>query len=377
MAENTVKRDKKKKKKGLLFLGYLLICFILGLLLAVFDVDMSFLSAYSLADYVAIFILFYIGVFLSVNLHELGHLLVGKLLGYKFLMFRAGVFSFQKENGKIRFSIIKNVGYGGLCAMMPEEDSSLRDFAIYSLGGIFMNLLTGIGFILISFQMKEYSVVRMAIFLTGTTSILLAVVNALPFYSMNQPTDGMMFFSILRKSPMAERFYNSSLLTKKLSSGIRPRDLQLEKDYEEIEDSHDMIKALYLYFQEMDQGNVESAEEYLQEVEKNLHKIPPYGLPPYYYEILYGALIKGDLEKAQRYYEKAGKILKKDQDINGLRVKAYYAYYAEKEPVKAMDLAKKGIAVMDHYPFKGQAVYEADVLKKLIREIEEERQGLS
>ena len=174
---------------------------------------------------------------------------------------------------------------------------------------------------------------------------------------------------------MAERFYESSLLTKKLSSGIRPRDLDLVKDFENIGDMHDLTKAFYLYFQEMDKGNRDSAEEYLLDVEKNLHKVPPYSLPAYYYELLFFALLSGNLEKAKVYHEKAGKILMKDQDINGLRVKAYYAYIMEKDAEKARTLAQKGLAMRDHYPFKGQALYEEELLKELLQKIETERQG--
>lgn len=366
-------KKKKKRKKGFTYGWPILIGVSVGILLAVFDVDLSFFDAYSLSEYLMILALFYAGIFLAINLHELGHLLVGKLLGYRFLMFRAGIFSVQKENGKLRCSIIKNVGYGGLCAMMPHEDATLKDYAFYSMGGIVMNLLTGGGFLYTASLWPPQSVLRAGLFLTGAVSVLLGIVNAFPFLSMNQPTDGMMFIQIWKNSPVAERFYTASLLMKKISSGVRPRDLQLVKGYEKIEDLHDLNQALYLYFQEMDKENISAAEQYLDEVEKNLHKAPPYSLPAYYYEILFLALLKGEREKAQRFYEKAGKILKKDQDINGLRVKAYFAYMVENDREKAADLARKGISLKEHYPFKGQAVFEEDLLIKLLETMEEER----
>lgn len=65
----------------------------------------------------------------------------------------------------------------------------------------------------------------------------------------------------------------------------------------------------------------------------------------------------------------------KDQDINGLRVKAYYAFFMEKDAEKAKALAQKGLVMRDHYPFKGQAVYEAELLNELLQRIETERQG--
>lgn len=373
MAEQKIRKVKsiKKRKMG----GFLLpviLGVVLGVLLAVLDVDFRFLEKLTFLDLFGGLLLFYLGIFLAVNIHELGHLIFGKLLGYELLLLRVGPFSLQKENGKFRFSIVKNVGYGGLCAMIPDERSTLREFAVYSLGGIVFNLLSGSLFLYLGVQEIYSQALQAGLLLTGAGSILLGLINTIPFYSMNQPTDGMMFFSILRNSPMAQRFYKSSLLSKKLASGVRPRELHLEKDYQEIQDVHDLTKAFYLYFQEMDLGNTDLALEFLHSVEQNIDKVPPFSLPAYYYEILYTALLRGDMEKVTEYLGKAGKILEKDQDINGLRVKAYYAYFLEKDVQKAKSLAEKGLLVKDHYPYKGQAVFEADALEKLLVQIESE-----
>jgi len=348
----------------------------LGILIAVLNVDLSFLESVSLWELPVILLLFYAGVFLVINIHELGHLFFGKLLGYDFLMFRAGMLSIQKENGRLRVSLVKNVGYGGLCAMIPGKDATLRDFAVYSTGGILFNTLTGILFLFLAFRADLPGIISSPLFLTGGVSLLLALINAWPFYSMNQPTDGMMFFSILRKSPLAERFYESSLMSKKLTMGVRPRDLELSPPKLPLEDFHDLGKVLYLYFMEMDKGNLQVAGEYITLLEKHLDQVPPYTLPAYYYELIFYYLLMEDQDKARYYHEKAGKILQKDQDINGLRIKAYYAYYVEKDSEKAWRLALAGMAVMEKYPFRGQAIFEMEQLEKLMERIDDlEEQG--
>ena len=58
------------------------------------------------------FILFvYIGTFIQINIHEFGHYIFGKILGYKLMSYRIGIFTWNYENGKMKFSIIKNNGY--------------------------------------------------------------------------------------------------------------------------------------------------------------------------------------------------------------------------------------------------------------------------
>ncbi|HSL85774.1 MAG TPA: M50 family metallopeptidase [Bacteroidales bacterium] len=338
----------------------------LGLGLAVSDADLSFMENIGFFDLPIMFVLFFIGVFLVINIHELGHLIVGKLLGYEFLMFRAGIFSVHKENGRLRFSLVRNVGYGGLCAMLPKGDSDLKDFAVYSTGGIIFNIITGILFILAPGYFSLPGVFSVPLYGTGLVSVILALINAWPFFSMNQPTDGMMFYSIMKNSPLAERFYESAMLSQKLVAGTRPRELILEMPDLPIEDHLELMKILYLYFMALDKGEVPLAGEYIAMVEENLGKVPPYTLPVYYYEIIYYSLITGNLVKAMNYHEKAGNILKNDRDINGLRIKAYYAYHVEKDEKKALKLANEGIAVMEKYPFRGQAVFEEEQLEKLI-----------
>lgn len=366
--------EKKKFSWKYIVVGLgLVLAFSIGFLFSFLEFDSTFMDQLSFWHFPLMLLLFYMGVFLVINIHELGHLIFGKMLGYRFLMFRAGPVSIQKENEKLKLTFIKNVGYGGLCAMIPGENSSLKDFAVYSTGGILFNILTGIGFIISSFTFSQPVFTAVPLFLTGVVSVFLALLNAWPFFSLNQPTDGMMFFSILRKNPLAERFYESVMLSKKLSMGVRPKDLGLTPVELPLKDFHELATVFYLYFMEMDQGHVEKAGEYLKVVEENLSKVPPYTLPAYYYELVYYNLLKGKLNLSAYYHEKAGKILQRDQDINGLRIKSYYAYYLEENPSKAEKLAKEGLAVKEKYPFKGQALFEEEQLKKLLCRIERDK----
>lgn len=78
---------------------------------------------------------------LQIILHELGHLLFGLLSGYRFVSFRFG------------FRLLAQCGQLCRCVMCPPEPDQDGYFplALYSLGGIFLNFLSGLLFLLLYF----------------------------------------------------------------------------------------------------------------------------------------------------------------------------------------------------------------------------------
>lgn len=101
---------------------------------------------------------------------------------------------------------MKNVGYGGLCAMILTNGSTLNQYAIYSSGGILFNLIFGVMVIFVTPFFNWSPVFLFPILLVGFISIFFSIINAIPFMNMNQPTDGMVILSILRKTPLANGF---------------------------------------------------------------------------------------------------------------------------------------------------------------------------
>lgn len=371
MEENDLSGKMKRKNRLLFGVIYIAICVALGIFLGFtsdrYDFVLKPFEGISYFDIPLILIQIYIGIFILVNIHELGHFIMGKIMGYRLLMIRAGIFSLQRENEKLKLNIVKNVGYGGLCAMIPHNGSTLNQYAIYSSGGILFNLIFGIKIIYIVPLLNLRPVFSFPLLLIGFISIFFSIINAIPFISVNQPTDGMVILSILKKSPMALRFYRNNLISKQIMEGKRPKEIELmEVDCTDPIDLTDHILLLYHYFKEIDSGNIPKAGEYLGQLSNNLGKIPPFALPAYHYELVfYHSLMKNE-EEAKKYYSLSAKVLRKDQDINGLRVKAYFEYEINHDCVKAMELAHEGLDVKTKYPFPGQAIMEGNLLEILI-----------
>lgn len=93
-------------------------------------------------------ILMMIGIFVMafvvLAVHELGHLIVGLVNGFKFELFVIGPLGIKKENDKVKIYFNKNLGYyGGVAATSPVDDikDNAKIFAKILLAGPIASIL--------------------------------------------------------------------------------------------------------------------------------------------------------------------------------------------------------------------------------------------
>lgn len=175
-----------------------------------------------------------------------------------------------------------------------------------------------------------------------------------------------MIWSFLLKKPFAEKLLVLKRLISKLSAGIRPSNLEIPRFNTDKLETFDLYFILYAYFQALDKNDADKIIYYAKLLEENIENFPTPSLPGLYYELCYVGCITMDMKKANNYYQQVGKILKKDKDINGCRVKAYYEYYVNQNYDAALELCYEGLDVVDNFPIKGQARMEEDMIKSLI-----------
>ncbi|MDH6304777.1 hypothetical protein M2459_001514 [Parabacteroides sp. PF5-5] len=307
---------------------------------------------------------------LIVNLHEIGHLLFGRISGYGFMAYKVGPVTLKRENDKYVIRKEKMSGFAGYCMMTPPktEVAQWKNLLYYG-GGIIINLLTGgIAILMALFIPGMHDNILLLLWLFAFLSLGLGLINLLPAVSGNNPNDGMIIFSILQKNKLATDFIRINQLSSKLLAGIRPRDItelgDMPKTSEEME-GLSVYLLLYHLFNAYDSDNQEKIDTCAQLFENNLHKIPTAIEPPVFYELCFIYSLKGNPEKATEYYNRAKNILEKDNDLNGNRVKAYYAWYIKNDPETARMYCERALSVVDKYPLPGQRPMELDFLHKL------------
>ena len=132
-------------------------------------VQSIFLAAYA-ADGLAALLCLALAFVLQIILHELGHLLFGLLSGYRFVSFRFG------------FRLLAQCGLLCRCVMCPPEldEDGTFPLSLYSLGGIFLNLLSGLLFLWLFFISGGMLLLTLFSLSAGILGLGLGLMFALP-----------------------------------------------------------------------------------------------------------------------------------------------------------------------------------------------------
>lgn len=179
-----------KFKNILFYIVFIMFYFFMGIIIGKFVSEFLLinekLNVFIVIKVIAI-ILFILSLafYVQIIIHELGHLIFGLLTGYKFVSFRIGkIMLIRKAEG---FSIKRYYlpGTGGQCLLSPPKRNSdeTYPYKLYHLGGVILNLITAIIFIIIYFTVpKNYF--TFFLLLTANIGILFAYTNGLPMSSI-------------------------------------------------------------------------------------------------------------------------------------------------------------------------------------------------
>lgn len=359
-------QPEKKKKKKLGHLASIAIGLVagvfMGVLISAMDLHFPFIQ-YSLPVFLAAVVATMLaGCVLVTNIHELGHLMIGLCQGYRLLSYRMGPVCWEYENGKMVVRFRLNKGYSGLCAMLPPEGGTGRWAQLcYYAGGILFNLLAS-GLLMLWLRLDAGPLwLRDALTLIAFFSLVIGLVNLIPYHSSGNPTDGRVIWSLLAGKEEAEAYLAMMQASAQMTSGVRPRRLELPEALERLPQG-----KLYRYYQLLDRGELDQAWAVLGELEQKLDQFPSVALTGLYYELCFSACLREEIDKAKEWHERVKLALERDRDANGLRVRAYYTWYAEGDWTKARTLAQEGQAAVPLFPLRGQAEMEGELLQKLL-----------
>ena len=126
-------------------------------------------------------IILLIGVVIIIHfvlfIHELGHVVMGLLQGFRFELLVVGLLGIRREKEKIKIHLNKNFGYyGGLGLTVPKDDSSDngRKFANVLLAGPIVSIVFAVMcFFMVNYLANPYGVIVFAAGL-GSFGIFLA-----------------------------------------------------------------------------------------------------------------------------------------------------------------------------------------------------------
>lgn len=369
----------KKFKNSKVFKAiiYILVCIIFGFAIGFFSAkyfrepigkntvaDSAFKIIFKMYGMI---IIFFIGTFIHIIVHEAGHLLFGLMSGYKFVSFRIGSNTIVKENGKFKLKKFNIPGTAGQCLMMPPEIIDGKfPFVVYNFGGAIMNFIVSAITMLIAIYGNDVSFyLKGFLFVSGVAGIFLGLTNAFPLKIGGISNDGYNVLSMLKDENARTGFYFQLKTNGLQSQGLRIKDMPIETF--ELEDGADYVNplntsmGLLRYYWYLDNMDIEMARKSIEDIIPCLDRM----VPLFKYEIncerIFLELV-GDCDKSiidDLYDKTLKKYIKKAKYMIGKKrvLLAYEAFYnrdtnlALKQYEKIKHLASK-------YAIKGEADME-------------------
>ena len=331
--------------------------------------------------FVAVFLF---SLWLTIALHELGHLLAGLVQGFRIALYTAGLLGIRGTSRGFEFFFNKDTNlWGGLAATFPEKISSgpllRRQFTWVVAAGPLSSLLValvlgGMGLSWFHGLTPGASLAaRLAILglcSTGAFSVLIFVVTSLPLPSRGFMTDGARFLSLLKGGPTGEREEAGLAVMSLMGAGKTPAEYPanlLAQLTALPPDNFLGLNGHYTAFTHyLDRGDPELALPHAVLVEKNIDNVPAGPFKRYYLKelVFFYAFIARDADKATSLWAQIEKHSEKDQDSTTYRIKAALALLAA-EPDNVRNFVAAGLNKLSALPFQGQRRFEEKWLKQV------------
>ncbi|MDX2305737.1 MAG: hypothetical protein NW226_23220 [Microscillaceae bacterium] len=316
-------KDKNKSKKNNLKAFLMMLVFAVGGgIVGYFGGKMAFISIPDSPKmyywvWIPIFILVY---FITIGIHELGHVLGGLWVRFKFKMYVVGPFMWKKEDNKLVFLWNKNLNIGGgLALCLPTDDHNLvKRFITFIAGGpaasLLLALATLLPYGLLNMHQAQvnfwgFSGSSFMIFL-GLFSSIIFLATIIPMHSGGFFTDGARILNLLGGGNKAKLEVILLQTIAQASAGVRPREIGVHKLEDALKlETNSPFKIYvkgYLYQIYLDLGNVEQAEKYLNAYFEELHKIPGgYQASVILDKAFFEAAYKNNPEEAEELFKSA------------------------------------------------------------------------
>lgn len=217
----------KKSKKSKLYNQILGILFLLYAAGFGFFLSMTLFSGFFNLIEVAVGVAGIIAsYYLSIIIHEGGHLVFGLIAGYGFSSFRIASVMWVKQDGRIRLRRFKLAGSGGQCLMTPPQGSETKgQTVLYNMGGVIANVILSVAFALL-YYLSLNTVLLALIFLLGAAvSFFVAITNGIPFNAGVIVNDGMNAIQLLKDPDAKDAFRKQLLMNAAQNRGMLTVDM--------------------------------------------------------------------------------------------------------------------------------------------------------
>ena len=227
-----------------------------------------------------------VALIITITIHEIGHLIAGKVVGFKFYMLTVGPFKIQRKGDRLQAGLNRhlNIG-GGLTIMLPEteqyQDSDMFWFILGGpLGNFFFTLVSLATVLTLAMNSSDLagSLTAYIVYTTAFISLLLGVTALLPANSDLFESDGTQLLDLKRGGDKAAIKQKLMVLTLSVWNGTRPRDIDKGKLDSLLEvtagktDTGALTVRLLSALYHLDSGQINEAEALIDDLVESLKK---------------------------------------------------------------------------------------------------------
>src|SRR6267143_1154460 len=179
----------------------------------------------------AFFLFYFLALFLTLLIHELGHVAAGFVVGFHFRELRIGPLTLVKSSKGLKVALQRISTLDGIAAMGIQKLRRLRHkLAIYIAAGPLANVLSGLCvWLLLTSRLsgRFQPAIRQSLELFGAASIFVGFVNLIPFRRRNGMfMDGARLLSLVTSKIKTRRWLCILALKIQTESGVRLRNLK-------------------------------------------------------------------------------------------------------------------------------------------------------
>ena len=375
-----MKKEKTNKKKSgsigsiLMVLAFMVIGGVCGVIMGPY-IENLFDSGkplpWVLLDCALLLIGLYAALFLQIIIHEAGHMVFGLMIGYKFSSFRILSFMLLKEEDGLKFRRLNLAGTGGQCLMCPPDMVDGKfPFALYNLGGSFLNLIASLVFGVLYLLLSNVSYLSTLLLMLVVIGVGFALINGLPLRMGTVDNDGYNTLSISRDPEALRAFWVQMKANECISRGTRLKDMPPEWfEMPSEAGMHNSITATIAAFRcnyLLDGARLPEAEAQIDALLSMDSALPGLYKSLLTCDRIFCLLVdKGDKETAGKLMtkelEKFMKAMKQYPSV--LRTQYTYALLAEKDPEKAGSYLRAFDKTAKTYPYPSDIEGERELLE--------------
>ena len=253
--------------------------------------------------------------------HELGHVIGGAFVRFRFVFLAWGPFRVVREGDRVRVRMNKDLGHaGGIALSLPTtmEDLARRNAIVVATGPVVSvvlgvvaltaSWLTGIWRSPAAMSDPALAVLGLVAAAFGVASIGIGLVTLIPGHTGGLSTDGAQLLRYVRGGPEADRHGTLITMAAVATSATRPRDwprdLAPRLTTADPASTDALLAESLVYYQALDDGDLHRAHRALstllqRTIVKGRRARAPYAQEAAFYELA----VRGDASAAGRWLD--------------------------------------------------------------------------